>query len=385
MEIGKACLITENEAAIADTGDSVINLAKEKIGNKEMSFDGHIRYCNGTYSFPLHCAGKRLSLSKTGSYCARCHCAIIGWSTKHLQSVVLKHLGYLVPASVLKMEKQRDEKRERNKQYKKIKKRNKKITSKFNDKNYGPLAEEVDMEEEMFDTQKEIFLQTLKVYQKNRISIAERTFDQRSNEEWNDYHGKMLTSSNFGEICKRRKSTLCASLVTKLLYPSSRDPSDAEFYGIENEENARKELDKKIGLPVEQTGIWIDPELEYLAASPDGLINADPKDLKAFGPKAQTKKPCFTYSVSESGVVEIICPQRGEDLTPAVLLKTYPDLKGIFDKKKPNLHLNSKHSYYYQIQGQMHATRRAWGLFVLWTPFGMKVIFVWRNDDFWKK
>lgn len=54
MEIGKNYLITENEAGIADTGNSVIYLAKEKIGNKEMTFDGDIRYCNGTYTFPLH-------------------------------------------------------------------------------------------------------------------------------------------------------------------------------------------------------------------------------------------------------------------------------------------------------------------------------------------
>lgn len=32
----------------------------------------------------------------------------------------------------------------------------------------------------------------------------------------------------------------------------------------------------------------------------------------------------------------------------------------------------------------MHTTRRTWGLFVLWTPLGMKVIFVWRDDAFWE-
>lgn len=135
----------------------------------------------------------------------------------------------------------------------------------------------------------------------------------------------------------------------KLLYPSTKDPSAAAMYGLENEKNAREELMAKVGCPVEPTGIWIDPELEYVAASPDALINADLKDLKLFGSKAKGKKPRLTYTISDGGVVGIKCPQRGEDITPDELLKIYPDLRNIFDKKNPNLQLNKRHSFHYQI------------------------------------
>ena len=41
------------------------------------------------------------------------------------------------------------------------------------------------------------------------------------------------------------------------------------------------------------------------------------------------------------------------------------------------------HPWYYQIQGQLHITKRIYCLLGLWTPKGMKVEKIKRDDSFW--
>ncbi|VVC39032.1 Restriction endonuclease type II-like,YqaJ viral recombinase,Exonuclease, phage-type/RecB, C- [Cinara cedri] len=46
-------------------------------------------------------------------------------------------------------------------------------------------------------------------------------------------------------------------------------------YGIENEPMAKKDFEKKFDFKIEPAGLFIHTKLNYLAASPDGLIGKD--------------------------------------------------------------------------------------------------------------
>ena len=148
-------------------------------------------------------------------------------------------------------------------------------------------------------------------------------------------------------------------------------------YGKDHEADAKKALEVEIGCVVRPSGFWIDPQFEYLGASPDGLIDADLTELKIPSAVALKRKPTFLYGVQKGGIVEIKCPERGKVLTVEAVLQKHKDLAGIFDKKRPKLLMNVKHKHYFQVQGELHHTERSYGLFVLWTPLDIIVFIVY--------
>lgn len=87
-----------------------------------------------------------------------------------------------------------------------------------------------------------------------------------------------------------------------------------------------------------------------MGASPDGLV-IDPSEQQPHG------------------LVEIKCPARAEK-TPLLDLCTNKKYKSTFCLRYINdtYELKKRHTYYYQIQGQLHITCRSWCDFVLWTP-----------------
>ncbi|KAK5648295.1 hypothetical protein RI129_003187 [Pyrocoelia pectoralis] len=76
---------------------------------------------------------------------------------------------------------------------------------------------------------------------------------------WKVERKKRLTDSNFGRICKLRKTTSTAKTVESLLYSNFKGNSATEF-GLAHETTAI------------QFGLVIDKDYPFLACSPDGLI-----------------------------------------------------------------------------------------------------------------
>lgn len=54
-------------------------------------------------------------------------------------------------------------------------------------------------------------------------------------------------------------------------------------------------------------------------------------------------------------------------------------------KNEKDEEMNRSHTYYYQIQGQLHITQQQYCIFALWTPLGLKMEKILRDDDFWNK
>ena len=113
--------------------------------------------------------------------------------------------------------------------------------------------------------------------------IAHLTIGQRKNPLWHAHRKNRFTASQFVKILKLYNETIYdewsrsfEDFKKELL--SNKPPENAPplIWGQEHEEVAIKEYEKKTGLKVLETGIWIFPNAQ-LAASPDGLI-LDPQD-----------------------------------------------------------------------------------------------------------
>ncbi|KAI4454227.1 exonuclease phage-type/recb c-terminal domain-containing protein [Holotrichia oblita] len=186
--------------------------------------------------------------------------------------------------------------------------------------------------------------------------IEEQTRGQANNPLWYKERCHRITASNFKDICSMKKKTSCVNKVKHLLHNSFQG-NNSTRYGRRNERRALHEFQEAHNLIVEPCGLFIDEEHYMLGATPDGLVGTD-------------------------ACVEIKCPANAADMHPkdAILQKKikYAELRNEGD-----LHLKRIHSYYYQIQGQLHITNRKLCYFIIWTPLGMLIEKIYRDDDFW--
>ena len=130
----------------------------------------------------------------------------------------------------------------------------------------------------------------------------------------------MLTASNFGPVCQMRPPTSCAARVKEMLYPAVSDAL-ALKYGHDNEDTARRELAIGLKKKIQTCGFFVDQELPFLGASPEGLIDED-------------------------GFVEIKCPFSAKDVIASEAAEALTQMKGIFEKKHPNI-MSRTHRYSY--------------------------------------
>lgn len=100
--------------------------------------------------------------------------------------------------------------------------------------------------------------------------IANKSIGQHGNPVYDAHRSQRLTASMFGAVCKRRPDTSCDGQVRQCLYPSYFTNKYME-YGKKNESVAIKMFEEKTGLIVKPSGLYIDQEFGYLAASPDGI------------------------------------------------------------------------------------------------------------------
>lgn len=176
---------------------------------------------------------------------------------------------------------------------------------------------------------------------------------------WFEERRVRLTASNFGLVCNRRPDSNCTPVVNKLLYSSIH--THAMEYGKTHEPDAIRQLQETMGIVVDPCGFFIDATLPFLGASPDGLVGLD-------------------------GIVEVKCPSSAEELTPEEVLERKIGVVGsLYKKDKSGCYvIKHNHPYYYQVQGQLHITGRDFCLLTIWTPRGMKVDKIVRDDEFWE-
>ena len=138
-------------------------------------------------------------------------------------------------------------------------------------------------------------------------------------------------------------------LVTKAIHTA------AIHYGNQHEQDAvtaYKQIHHKCyrsEIYVDSCGLFVSSSEPWLAASPDWIVT----DLLQ---STNQRRGCLEVKCS------ILCTQK--------LIADVSRDKSTFciEEKNGKMVLSSSHSYYYQIQTQMHVTNLPWCDFVVWTP-----------------
>ncbi|CAI6360020.1 unnamed protein product [Macrosiphum euphorbiae] len=172
--------------------------------------------------------------------------------------------------------------------------RSTKNTSAGPDEEYGNVVNDHDPLSNLTDTEysqlETAFLNKLKLTENEIWSLEDRTKRQHQCDEWHLERKKRLTASYFGKLCKLRESTSRVNIVNEMLFGTFKGNA-ATRYGIEHEMIAIEQLENKINKKIVPSGLIVDLNQPFLAASPDGLIGSD-------------------------SLVEIKCPASAKDMTP---------------------------------------------------------------------
>lgn len=302
--------------------------------------------------------GKRVNFCQKRSYQTRCSAAVVSHNSHMPYYTLHKNMLSNSPGLYSKRLEQRREKiRKQNKDRQKKFRRRLLFPITRNDPSYGDASEKPDLTAEEYQEKKQNFISSLKFTKVQKDNILKDTFLQHLSQMWIEERRKRLTASNFGAICNKLPHTKCDNIIKTLLY--NNIDNESMKYGRRHERDAITELESQ-GITVQPCGLFIDEDFDFLAATPDGLLN-------------------------DNGIIEIKCPASCSQMTPedAIFSRKFTFWK-TDNTKKQILGINTKHKYFYQIQGQLKISNRQFCLFVLWTPLGIKTEKIEREPVFWK-
>ncbi|KAF4524632.1 hypothetical protein B566_EDAN014264 [Ephemera danica] len=307
--------------------------------------------------------GKRVNYTLRGSFNTRCAGAVINHNDGRLHYWTHKNLCDTSPgfhtkkleAAKLNQNRRKDTANSRVRRPLGVTK-----SFAFSDPNYGEGAQRPDMSEEDFAAACDLHMATLKKSPQEIADIERRTVLQRDSHEWVQLHSNLLTASSFFRIAQRRPHTSCANIVKNILY--SRFDNDAMEYGRVNEDDVRYYLGNFIGKNIVECGLFIHPEHNFLAASPDGLIDDDTiVEIKCSYSAAELKMtPIEAIRVGKVGLCKI--------------------------NKEGEIYINKKDKWYIQIQGQLNITGRKKCIFALYTPVEphFYIAEIYKDSEYWE-
>ena len=202
-----------------------------------------------------------------------------------------------------------------------------------------------------------------------------KTTGQANNNLWREERKHRITASNFGKIAKR-KSQPTPEFIRAICDPV--DISNLPFvkYGRENEDKVADMYVKKMheegnnGPRVAEVGLCVNPSLPHLGASLDRIVFDPMSNEKYGGLEIKTNPKAGSMGLSIADTVGH--PSFGAN--------------HFLVSKDGQIKLNTEHTYYYQLQGQL-------GLSVLpWIDFtahsGIGDIFkerVFPDKELWSK
>ena len=197
--------------------------------------------------------------------------------------------------------------------------------------------------------------------------ISESTRGQIQNKKWFEERKIRLTASNFKEIVRRKKYP-CQKLLKRLCCKSSKPFSSKHTeWGRQAEPIALAQYKLKYeadGYQIsgQDLGLIVSPRFPYLGASPDWFVTLQ-KD-----------------GVVEHGLVEVKSLSKHAIFSPQQAA-TFPNSFYTIDNGV--LKIDTDHTYYYQIQGQLSICEMDWCDLVVWTPSGMECQRIYRDVTFW--
>lgn len=228
----------------------------------------------------------------------------------------------------------------------------------FNDPDYGDCVLPVMIPEE-YDKKVETFFNVnFKKTREVLVDTERKTIMQRDDPLWLDLHRITLTSSLFHLVCRKQPATSCANTVIKMLYNTVLNVHMQ--YGIDHEEDALAALSEKMNIVIQKCGMFIHPIYQYLGATPDGLVGID----------ITIEVKCASAAASKN-----LTPEEG---IRAGLIKFWKI------KKDGTFIINKKDKWYSQVQGTLNITGRKTCIFAVWTPKGIKIETIERDEAYWE-
>ncbi|CAH1183072.1 unnamed protein product [Ceutorhynchus assimilis] len=305
--------------------------------------------------------GKRILFSKRGSYQTRCEAAALSFNSG---GNYYRFLHETVGSSPQRYTKKYVEKCKKNRLIikKRIfsKKRTKIIKQSLADKDYGPNAHYIplDLNSDIYIEKEKAFLQEQRKDPEEISDIQKSTIGQAFNPKWLQERSLRITASNFGKICKMRPKTSPRNTIKTLLYGTFTG-NKATKYGNESEARAILEFEKKTNLQVVPCGLFIGEKEYYLAASPDGFV------------------------IENNFLIEVKCPFTIAKMDPTEGIQTGKITFATIEDGA--LKLKRNHNYYYQVQGQLAIANKQSCYFIIWSPFGILIEQINRDEVFWKE
>lgn len=122
----------------------------------------------------------------------------------------------------------------------------------------------------------------LKVTREEAEKIARETREQHNSASWFSCRAGRVTASQLHAVCSYKQDKPALTTIKNVCYPSASKKiyNAAVTWGIENEVKAREGYADKVkrdhcGFSVETCGFFIHPDIPYMGASPDGMINCE--------------------------------------------------------------------------------------------------------------
>uniref|UniRef100_A0A8C8RJF9 YqaJ viral recombinase domain-containing protein n=1 Tax=Pelusios castaneus TaxID=367368 RepID=A0A8C8RJF9_9SAUR len=207
---------------------------------------------------------------------------------------------------------------------------------------------------------------------KDVVKVERETRGQRDNPKWYEWRENRITASVAPRIANSKfvngkSSEVPQSYLKAVVSSGSRVQTPAMSWGIRNEKRAVQAYEalqsRRVGRPVkvEECGLFIHPEKEWLAASPDGIVR-----------EADTGKLL--------GLLEVKCPYKHRDKTVKEACK---DKTFCLEVDGESYSLKRNHPYYTQVQCQLATTGFDRADFVVHTNKDTVIISVEFDAGFW--
>ncbi|XP_070202256.1 uncharacterized protein [Littorina saxatilis] len=229
------------------------------------------------------------------------------------------------------------------------------------------FADSVNLKAEKCTAEFEKFASEQSVGEEDILLIEQETRQQSESTTWAELrHGK-LTSSIFGQVCKKKATTQPDGLLKTILRYRPELSNDHIKWGKSHEAAARRKYTLQmrsqhhINLQVRKCGLLIDSDMPFLATSPDGLVHCQ-------------------HCQPVQGLLEVKCPSVHRNKTPEEACSDSDFCCQLIDGQ---VRLKENHNYFFQVQGQMGVSGKLWCDFVIWTLKGMSVERIPFQPDVW--
>ena len=265
---------------IQKCGDRIVSLSQQLIENCTSNAAENFMAVNTKFN-----GGKQINRMQKGSFEHRCHGAALsfqkgaGWQASMRKRCTEQQAGpvlnkYCDSISLIRKADRERLSTEKSKKKRRLSKQSK--TSIREDNHYGNSAQQPDIDQEELQRLCNENAIRMQVSDEERSNTEMKTRAQRNCGLWVELRKGRLTSSRFGEVCKRRKSTPCERIVKDILHSSSPN-SQAINWGITHEDDAVKTYQSMTGNTVSPAGLFLSLEQGFLGASPDGIA----RDVKS--------------------------------------------------------------------------------------------------------